>query len=143
MRVEVAKEKLKADAQTELVAALRSETTALRATIETERVSRVDAEKKLASAEAARDELRRHVEQLTSTVKTLEGDVDQLQATLDTERGGRVEAEKKLAKAEAQRVAAEQRADDLQGREKVLREELVELRKPKLQPGPQMPPKSK
>lgn len=127
-RVSLAQANLKAESQKEIADALREETSNLRAAIATERQGRVDAERGLAGAQAARETLEARVAELMARTVTLASERDKALDALNTERTARTDAQRELAASQAEAKAAVSRAADLQQREGQLREELKDAR---------------
>jgi len=135
VRVQLAKAELKAEDQQKLADTLANERDSLRGALEKEREGRLAAEKSLATATAALEQLRqrveqqqKHVDQITGWHDALETERNDLQNKLATERTEHATLAGKLATSEAQTKAAVARADDLQQREKDLQSQLKELR---------------
>jgi chromosome segregation ATPase len=127
-RVDLAQARLTAETQREVATSLRSERDNLRTAIETERAGRIEAERSLAGATAARDTLKAQVDQVVKGKDELERDNDRLEQALDTERTKSADAQRELAACRAESKAASARAEDLARREKVLQDELQQLR---------------
>ena len=130
-RVELAKARLKADGDAELLKTLRQESQQLRSDLDQERRQHIEAARKLAASESALAQAREQLADLTATRAEQERTREQLQTKLDAEREAHAAARNDLAAANAREKAAADRAVDLEGRERVLREELAALRSPK------------
>jgi colicin import membrane protein len=127
-RVDLAQARLKAETQQEVANSLRGERDNLRTVIETERAGRIEAERSLAGAVAARDTLKAQVEQLVKGTEALERETGRLGQALDAERTKSADAQRELAACRAESAAAVARAEDLARRERALQEELQQLR---------------
>lgn len=128
-RVEIAQARLKTEAAEAAASTLREERAEQLRTLEAERTARIGSERKLASAEAARDELRKSAEQMVATADEVEAERDRLRDLLERERELHSQTRSTLAAEQEKARAAEKRAEDLSEREAALRKELAEMRR--------------
>lgn len=129
VRVELAQARLKTEAADAAALALRDERAELQRLLEVERAAHIDAARKLASAEAARDELRQRAERLTADADELDRECDRMRDLLDQEREQHGTTRSALAAEQEKARAAEKRAEDLHEREASLRKELADTRR--------------
>lgn len=120
-RIELAQTRLKTTGDAELVLALRADLNLRREEIEAERAARIEAERKLAAAEAAHLGLQRRMDDHSTRLTQIETDRDAMRDRLEAEHSKRVEAERQRDIADARAIAATARADDLRTREADLR----------------------
>ncbi|MGQ0501735.1 MAG: hypothetical protein ACT4P0_03840 [Panacagrimonas sp.] len=120
-RIELAQTRLKTTGDAELVLALRADLNLRRDEIEAERAARIEAERRLAAAEAAHLGLQRRMDDHSTRLAKIETDRDAMRDRLEAERNARVEAERERDIANARATAATARADDLRAREADLR----------------------
>ncbi|MGQ0529051.1 MAG: DNA-binding protein [Panacagrimonas sp.] len=120
-RIDLAQTRLKTSGDSELVKALRADVNSRRDEVEAERAARIEAERKLAAAEAALVGLQTRMSDHSTRLAETEADRNTLRDRLEDERNKRVEAERERDIAEARATAASARADDLWAREADLR----------------------